>query len=319
MTPEREGRFSLWPSPRKRQRRTIRSFADAVVRRRAMQARVEVEVGFVDRGRPGAKDGSEVAAGGHAETSSRRGPHSRPALSLRIGVLAGRAVPVAHGKLEPPCVPRRRDGARPRRDGTHYPQPASLSRAAWPSRRRRLRVVNFRPAYAPHRIFVLREDDFRQEMMGTIAPQYWIAPALATSGDALEPMQSGSIKALGIQKPWAPPRSYGLIARIDEVATSSRACIAASAVVAMASPRLAKQRKVSSSSPKGMRCKVHGPGRPGEGLESAAAARGRPRLNNAFKRWTGQSSALARMGLSQLGAVEREEKRKDESAKPAQS
>lgn len=64
--------------------------------------------------------------------------------------------------------------------------------------------------------FVLREDDFRDEMMRTIAPEYWIAPALATEGDALEPMQSGSIKALGIQKPWAPPRSYGLIARIDE-------------------------------------------------------------------------------------------------------
>ena len=64
--------------------------------------------------------------------------------------------------------------------------------------------------------FVLREDDFRDEMMRTIAPKYWIAPALATSGDALEPMQSGSIKALGIQKPWAPPRSYGLVARIDD-------------------------------------------------------------------------------------------------------
>ena len=64
--------------------------------------------------------------------------------------------------------------------------------------------------------FVLREDDFRDEMMSTIAPEYWIAPALATSGDALEPMQSGSIKALGIQKPWAPPRSYGLLARIND-------------------------------------------------------------------------------------------------------
>jgi sugar lactone lactonase YvrE len=64
--------------------------------------------------------------------------------------------------------------------------------------------------------FVLREDDFRDEMMRTIAPDYWIAPALATSGDALEPMQNGSIKALGVQKPWAPPRSYGLIARIDD-------------------------------------------------------------------------------------------------------
>jgi hypothetical protein len=63
--------------------------------------------------------------------------------------------------------------------------------------------------------FVLREDDFRNEMMRTVAPQYWIAPALATTGDALEPMQSGGIKALGIQKPWAPPRSYGLVARLD--------------------------------------------------------------------------------------------------------
>jgi sugar lactone lactonase YvrE len=64
--------------------------------------------------------------------------------------------------------------------------------------------------------FVLREDDFREEMMRTITPDYWIAPSLATSGDALEPMQSGGIKALGIQKPWAPPRSYGLAIRFDE-------------------------------------------------------------------------------------------------------
>jgi len=63
--------------------------------------------------------------------------------------------------------------------------------------------------------FVLREDDFREEMMRTVPPEYWIAPALASSGDCLEPMQMGSVKALGIQKPWAPPRSYGLVARLD--------------------------------------------------------------------------------------------------------
>ena len=63
--------------------------------------------------------------------------------------------------------------------------------------------------------FVLREDDFRDEMVRTIPPNYWIAPALATAGDCLEPMQIGGIKALGIQKPWAPPRSYGLLARLD--------------------------------------------------------------------------------------------------------
>jgi len=49
-----------------------------------------------------------------------------------------------------------------------------------------------------------------------IIPQaFWIAPTLAATGHLLEPMQSGAVKALGIHKPWAPPRSYGLVARID--------------------------------------------------------------------------------------------------------
>jgi hypothetical protein len=64
--------------------------------------------------------------------------------------------------------------------------------------------------------FVLREDDFRNEMMRTIEPQHWVGPALASGHDCLEPMQWGSIRALGIQKPWAPPRSYGLIVRINK-------------------------------------------------------------------------------------------------------
>jgi sugar lactone lactonase YvrE len=64
--------------------------------------------------------------------------------------------------------------------------------------------------------FVLREDDFREEMMRTIEPRHWVSPALASGSDCLEPMQFGSIKALGIQKPWAPPRSYGLVVRINE-------------------------------------------------------------------------------------------------------
>jgi len=63
--------------------------------------------------------------------------------------------------------------------------------------------------------FVLKEDDFREEMMATIAPDYWVAPAFAGGSDCLEPMQIGSVKALGIQKPWAPPRSYGLLVRLD--------------------------------------------------------------------------------------------------------
>ena len=63
--------------------------------------------------------------------------------------------------------------------------------------------------------FVLREDEYRQEMIRTIPPALWVAPALSTTNHCHEPMQMGSIKALGIEKPWAPPRSYGLIVRID--------------------------------------------------------------------------------------------------------
>jgi hypothetical protein len=63
--------------------------------------------------------------------------------------------------------------------------------------------------------FVLKEDDFRKDMIETMAPDYWIAPAFAGGNDCLEPMQIGSVKALGIQKPWAPPRSYGLLVHLD--------------------------------------------------------------------------------------------------------
>jgi Strictosidine synthase len=63
--------------------------------------------------------------------------------------------------------------------------------------------------------FVLKEDDFRREMIASMPPDYWIAPAYAGGSDCLEPMQIGGVKALGIQKPWAPPRSYGLLVHLD--------------------------------------------------------------------------------------------------------
>lgn len=63
--------------------------------------------------------------------------------------------------------------------------------------------------------FVLREDEFRDEMLRTVPERYWLGPALSSGHDCLEPMQIGSLKALGIQKPWAPPRSYGLLTRMD--------------------------------------------------------------------------------------------------------
>ncbi|WP_191093425.1 hypothetical protein [Bradyrhizobium campsiandrae] len=63
--------------------------------------------------------------------------------------------------------------------------------------------------------FVLREPAFRERMMAEIDPQYWIAPRLSSGASFKEPLQGGHIKTMGMLKPWAPPRSYGLIIRLD--------------------------------------------------------------------------------------------------------
>lgn len=63
--------------------------------------------------------------------------------------------------------------------------------------------------------FVLRENRYRREMMETIAPEYWIAPTLSSGRSFKEPLQAGSVIRLGIHKPWAPSRSYGLLLRLD--------------------------------------------------------------------------------------------------------
>lgn len=63
--------------------------------------------------------------------------------------------------------------------------------------------------------FVLREHRFRERMMRQVAPELWIGPSLGGRFDYREPTQIGRIKKLGIQKPWAPARSYGLVARLD--------------------------------------------------------------------------------------------------------
>lgn len=63
--------------------------------------------------------------------------------------------------------------------------------------------------------FVLRERDFCEAMMTSVPRDLWIGPSLEGRFDYREPTQIGRIKKLGIQKPWAPPRSYGLVVRLD--------------------------------------------------------------------------------------------------------
>ena len=63
--------------------------------------------------------------------------------------------------------------------------------------------------------FVLREPTYRKRMLAEIEPAHWIAPALNSGNTFLEPMQGAQLKMMGVVKPWAPPRSYGLVVRLD--------------------------------------------------------------------------------------------------------
>jgi len=62
--------------------------------------------------------------------------------------------------------------------------------------------------------FVLREDEYRTAMMADIAEDEWIRPALRTTNAVREPLQLGRARHLGEVKPWAPSRSYGLVAEM---------------------------------------------------------------------------------------------------------
>lgn len=73
--------------------------------------------------------------------------------------------------------------------------------------------------FAPRRQmieFVLRERAFRTRMMAEIEPDLWMAPSLSSGKTFREPLQGGAVKQLGVLKPWAPSRSYGLVARLDD-------------------------------------------------------------------------------------------------------
>jgi hypothetical protein len=63
--------------------------------------------------------------------------------------------------------------------------------------------------------FVLREKTYRRAMMAEVNPEFWIAPAFYSGRSFSEPMQGGALKQMGVLKPWAPTRSYGLVVELD--------------------------------------------------------------------------------------------------------
>ncbi len=63
--------------------------------------------------------------------------------------------------------------------------------------------------------FVLRETAYRRRMMLELEPSDWIVPRLRSGQSFREPMQGAHLKTMGVIKPWAPPRSYGLVIRLN--------------------------------------------------------------------------------------------------------
>jgi len=62
--------------------------------------------------------------------------------------------------------------------------------------------------------FVLRETAYRKRMMNEVPPEFWVVPRLRSGSSFQEPMQGAHLKTMGVVKPWAPPRSYGLVIRL---------------------------------------------------------------------------------------------------------
>ena len=63
--------------------------------------------------------------------------------------------------------------------------------------------------------FVLREPAYRRRMVAEVPRPYWIAPTLRAGRSFYEPLQGGSVKQLGMLKPWAPTLSSGFCVRLD--------------------------------------------------------------------------------------------------------
>ncbi len=63
--------------------------------------------------------------------------------------------------------------------------------------------------------FVLREPGYRRRMMAEVPREFWVAPRLRSGRSFYESLQGGSVKHLGIVKPWAPTMSAGLCVKLD--------------------------------------------------------------------------------------------------------
>jgi hypothetical protein len=63
--------------------------------------------------------------------------------------------------------------------------------------------------------FILREDTYRRRMLAEVPEPFWMAPSLSSGLSFREPMQGSQLKQMGVLKPYAVTRSYGLVVQCD--------------------------------------------------------------------------------------------------------
>ncbi len=63
--------------------------------------------------------------------------------------------------------------------------------------------------------FILREDVYRNRMLAEVPEPFWMAPSLSSGNSFREPMQGSQLKQMGVLKPYAVTRSYGLVVQCD--------------------------------------------------------------------------------------------------------
>jgi sugar lactone lactonase YvrE len=105
-------------------------------------------------------------------------------------------------------------------DGRSKPQPVLSNLPGYPARLARATTGGiWLTLMAPRNRLVelvLTERDYREDMVATVPRDLWIAPQMSSGNSFLEPLQCGGVVTMGVRKPWAPGRSYGLIARLDD-------------------------------------------------------------------------------------------------------
>jgi hypothetical protein len=62
---------------------------------------------------------------------------------------------------------------------------------------------------------ILGDDPIRNDMATNVEADLWLVPQLRSENVYRDPLQIGQQRVMGVIKPWAPPRSYGLAFRLD--------------------------------------------------------------------------------------------------------